>query len=165
MSLISKFHKNSPIRWDTIVSDALGSASYVIGSNAQALAAQLKHKLGATYQKISDFFAGAFEFLSQPSTWVRAGSRLAEKLENPSVGLRLGDLRPAGSEFPGVGGSGAAQSGSHHGAAQHATRLRVIRWGFQSLLRAQSTPRYPVTGYRQLLKMSGSARQIRFPEA
>jgi len=79
-------------RHELQVSDALGGANHVIGANAQGLAAHLKHKLGASYQKISDFFQAAFQFRSRPSTWVRAGYRLAKKL-GPTVSELWQQLR------------------------------------------------------------------------
>lgn len=74
------------------ISDALGSANHVIGPQAQALAADLKHAAGVSYRKISRFFRTAFDLWVQPSTFVRSAFRLAKKA-GPTVSLLWDQLR------------------------------------------------------------------------
>lgn len=63
------------------VSDALGAAAHVIGPNAHSMAAQLKHHAGLSYAKISHFLADFFGLHTTPSTFVRAGQRLAQRAQ------------------------------------------------------------------------------------
>jgi transposase len=63
------------------ISDALGAASNQIGPNAIAFAAQLNKSTGASYGKISRFFAAAFELSANRSTLLRALLRTARKAE------------------------------------------------------------------------------------
>lgn len=60
-------------------SDALGAAASQIGPNALALGAQLNKVLGASYERISDFFDSVFSLSVSRSTLARATMRLGEK--------------------------------------------------------------------------------------
>lgn len=58
-------------------SDASGSAGQQIGPNAQALAADLKHRLGLSYRKITELYSTHFGLYASPGTLARSGQRLA----------------------------------------------------------------------------------------
>jgi len=58
-------------------SDARGAAGNQIGPQALALAADLKHRLGLSYRKITEFFRAHFGLTLCAGTLVRAGQRLA----------------------------------------------------------------------------------------
>lgn len=58
-------------------SSASGAAGNQIGANALALAADLKHRLGLSYRKITDLFGSHFGLNVCAGALVRAGQRLA----------------------------------------------------------------------------------------
>lgn len=58
-------------------STAGGAAANQIGPQALALAADLKHRLGLSYRKITDFFEAHFGLTLCPGALARAGRRLA----------------------------------------------------------------------------------------
>jgi transposase len=60
-------------------SDAVGAASNQIGPVALSLAAELKHRLGVPYRKVTDLFDTYFGLAVSHGTLVRAERRLAEK--------------------------------------------------------------------------------------
>jgi transposase len=60
-------------------SDAVGACANQIGPVALTRAAELKHRLGVPYRKITDFFATYFELRVSPGTLTRAERRLAAK--------------------------------------------------------------------------------------
>ncbi len=74
------------------ISDALGAAGNVIGPNAQTMAAGLKHHAGLSYAKITNFLFDYFQLKTVPSTFVRAGQRLAKRAE-PTFELLKSQLR------------------------------------------------------------------------
>ena len=74
------------------ISDALGAAGNVIGPNAQAMAAQLKHQAGMSYAKITNFMFDYFGLRTVASTFTRAGQRLAERAR-PTFELLKSQLR------------------------------------------------------------------------
>ena len=56
------------------------------------MAAELKHRLGVTYRKISDFYSNYLDVEIAPSTLCRASQRLANKAK-PTYDLLLDALR------------------------------------------------------------------------
>jgi hypothetical protein len=58
-------------------SEACGAAGNQVGPHALALAADLKHRLGLSYRKITDFFEAHFGLSLCAGALVRAGQRLA----------------------------------------------------------------------------------------
>ncbi len=66
-------------------SDALGAANHTLGSNVHAMAASLKYGAGMSFAKISRFLCESFRLPCVPSTFVRAGRRIARKAE-PTIG-------------------------------------------------------------------------------
>ena len=61
------------------ISEATGAAGVVIGPHAKALASDMKHHMGASYAKISAFFAVAFGLTVGRSGLFRADMRLAAR--------------------------------------------------------------------------------------
>ena len=61
------------------ISEATGAAGVIIGPHAKALASDMKHSLGVSYGKISDFFAVAHQMPVARATWYRADMRLADR--------------------------------------------------------------------------------------
>lgn len=59
------------------ISEASGAAGSVVGPRAKAMAADLKHRLGLSYAKISDLMSTSFELEMTPSGWYQADQRLA----------------------------------------------------------------------------------------
>jgi transposase len=59
-------------------SQATGAAGVVVGPRAKALALDLKHRLGASYGKVSEVLNDAFELQVCRSGWCRADQKLAE---------------------------------------------------------------------------------------
>ena len=59
------------------ISQAGGAAGTVVGPRAKAMAADLKHRLGLSYAKISDLMSTSFELEMTPSGWYQADQRLA----------------------------------------------------------------------------------------
>jgi len=74
------------------ISDALGAAGNLIGPNAQTMAAGLKHHAGLSYAKITNFLCDYFHLQTVPSTFVRAGARLAKRA-GPTFELLKSQLR------------------------------------------------------------------------
>ena len=60
-------------------SEATGAAGVLVGPRAKALAADLKHRLGASYGKVSETINDAFGLQVGRSGWCQADPRLAEK--------------------------------------------------------------------------------------
>jgi transposase len=59
------------------ISQAAGAAGVVIGPRAKALASDLKHRLGLSYEKVSDLLNQAFGLQATRSGWYQADERLA----------------------------------------------------------------------------------------
>jgi len=74
------------------ISDALGAAGVQIGPTLLTMAAEMKHRLGVTYRKISDFFGNYLDISIAPATFCRAEQRLAKKA-GPTYALLLDALR------------------------------------------------------------------------
>jgi len=51
------------------ISEATGAAGVIIGPHAKALASDMKHSLGVSYGKISDFFAEVYRMPVARATW------------------------------------------------------------------------------------------------
>ena len=66
-------------------SDALGAANHTLGPHVHAMAASLKYGVGMSFAKISRFLCESFRLPCVPSTFVRAGRRIARKAE-PTIG-------------------------------------------------------------------------------
>jgi transposase len=66
-------------------SDALGAANHTLGPHVHAMAASLKYGAGMSFAKISRFLCESFRLPCVPSTFVRAGRRIARKAE-PTIG-------------------------------------------------------------------------------
>jgi transposase len=60
------------------ISSATGAAGIVVGPRAKALAADLKHRLGVSYGKVSEALQDAFGLGVSRSGWCQADQRLAE---------------------------------------------------------------------------------------
>jgi transposase len=73
-------------------SDALGAAGNTLGPVVLTMAAELKHRLGLSYRKVTDFLATYADLHVAPATLVRAERRLAE-LARPTYELLLEALR------------------------------------------------------------------------
>jgi len=61
------------------ISKATGAAGVVVGPRARALAADLKHRLGASYGKVSEVLNDAFGLQVCRSSWYQADQKMAEK--------------------------------------------------------------------------------------
>ena len=59
------------------ISQASGAAGVVVGPRAKALAADLKHRLGASYAKVSEALDDAFGLRVSRSGWCQADQKLA----------------------------------------------------------------------------------------
>jgi len=59
------------------ISGATGAAGVVVGPRAKALAANLKHRLGVSYGKVSEVLNDAFALQVSRSGWCRADQKLA----------------------------------------------------------------------------------------
>ena len=59
------------------ISQASGAAGVVVGPRAKALAADLKHRLGASYAKVSEALEDAFGLRVSRSGWCQADQKLA----------------------------------------------------------------------------------------
>lgn len=77
------------------ISDAIGAAGNTLGPNILTMAAELKHRLGVPYRKITDFFETYYDFRICPATLVQAEKRLT-RLAKPSYDLLIDALRRAG---------------------------------------------------------------------
>jgi transposase len=63
------------------ISKAIGAAGVVIGPRAKALAADLKHRFGASYSKVCEVINDAFGLNVTRSAWYQAGQRLGKQAE------------------------------------------------------------------------------------
>ena len=61
------------------ISEASGAAGVVVGPRAKALAADLKHRLGCSYGKVSETLNDIFGLKVDRSAWCQADPKLAEK--------------------------------------------------------------------------------------
>ena len=59
-------------------SQATGAAGVMVGPRAKALAADMKHRLGCSYEKVSETLNDAFGLQVSRSGWCQADQRLAE---------------------------------------------------------------------------------------
>jgi transposase len=73
-------------------SDAIGAAGNTLGPVVLTMAAELKHRLGVSYRKVSDFLTTYADLQVAPATFVRAEQRLAD-LARPTYDLLLEALR------------------------------------------------------------------------
>jgi transposase len=73
-------------------SDARGAAGNTLGPVVLTMAAELKHRLGVSYRKVTDFLATYADLHVAPATLVRAEQRLAD-LARPTYELLLEALR------------------------------------------------------------------------
>jgi hypothetical protein len=64
------------------ISKATGAAGVVIGPRAKALAADLKHRFGASYGKVCEVIDDAFGLNVTRSAWYQAGQRLGKEAES-----------------------------------------------------------------------------------
>jgi len=69
------------------ISAATGAAGVVVGPRAKALAADLKHRLGVSYGKISELVNDVFELGVTRSGWQQGGARLAKQARPVYEGL------------------------------------------------------------------------------
>jgi hypothetical protein len=60
-------------------SEAMGAAGVLVGPRAKALAADLKHRLGCSYGKVSETLNDAFGLKVDRSAWCQADPKLAER--------------------------------------------------------------------------------------
>jgi transposase len=58
---------------------AAGAAGAVLGPNARSLAAEMHHRLGVPYAKVSDLYGAAFGLSVTPGALVQSDERLAER--------------------------------------------------------------------------------------
>jgi transposase len=72
-------HKRVRSRHPEQTSQATGAAGVMVGPRAKALAADLKHRLGGSYSKVSEALNDAFGLEVSRSGWCQADQRLAEK--------------------------------------------------------------------------------------
>jgi transposase len=77
------------------ISSATGAAGNTFGPVVLTMAAELKHRLGIPYRKISDFLETYGGLHAAPATFVRAEQRLAE-LAKPTYELLIDALRRCG---------------------------------------------------------------------
>jgi len=71
-------HKRVRSRHPEQTSQATGAAGVMVGPRAKALAADLKHRLGGSYGKVSETLNDAFGLQVSRSGWCQADQRLAE---------------------------------------------------------------------------------------
>ena len=71
-------HKRVRSQHPEQTSPASGAAGVLVGPRAKALAADLKHRLGASYGKVSEALEDAFGLRVTRSGWCQADQRLAE---------------------------------------------------------------------------------------
>jgi len=71
-------HKRVRSRHPEQISQATGAAGVLVGPRAKALAADLKHRLGGSYGKVSEALNDAFGLQVSRSGWCQADQRLAE---------------------------------------------------------------------------------------
>jgi transposase len=70
-------------------STAVGAAAAQIGPRAKALAADLKHRLGLSFRKITDLFESHFGITLTPGAIVQSNERLAKRAAPAYEDLRL----------------------------------------------------------------------------
>ena len=68
-------------------SQATGAAGVLVGPRAKALAADLKHRLGVSYEKVSETLNDAFGLKVGRSAWCQADQTLAERARPVYQGL------------------------------------------------------------------------------
>ena len=61
------------------ISNATGAAGVVVGPRAKALAADMKHRLGLSYEKVCELINDAFGLKVTRSAWCQADQRLAQR--------------------------------------------------------------------------------------
>ena len=71
-------HKRVRSQHPEQTSQATGAAGVMVGPRAKALAANLKHRLGCSYSKVSETLNDAFGLQVSRSGWCQADQRLAE---------------------------------------------------------------------------------------
>ena len=71
-------HKRMRSRHPEQTSQATGAAGVLVGPRAKALAADLKHRLGGSYAKVSEALNDTFGMQVSPSGWCQADQRMAE---------------------------------------------------------------------------------------
>ena len=71
-------HKRVRSRHPEQISQASGAAGVMVGPRAKALAADLKHRLGGSYGKVSEALNDAFGLQVSRSGWCQSDQRLAE---------------------------------------------------------------------------------------
>ena len=71
-------HKRVRSRHREQTSQALGAAGVLVGPRAKALAADLKHRLGASYEKVGEVLNDAFGLQASRSGWYQADQGLAK---------------------------------------------------------------------------------------
>ena len=71
-------HKRVRSQHPEQTSQATGAAGVLVGPRAKALAADLKHRLGGSYGKVSEVLNDAFGLQVSRSGWCQADQRLAE---------------------------------------------------------------------------------------
>jgi transposase len=71
-------HKRVRSRHPEQISQASGAAGVMVGPRAKALAADLKHRLGGSYGKVSEALNDAFRLQVNRSGWCQADQRLAK---------------------------------------------------------------------------------------
>jgi transposase len=71
-------HRRVRSRHPEQISQASGAAGVMVGPRAKALAADLKHRLGGSYGKVSEALKDAFGLQVSPSGWCQADQRLAK---------------------------------------------------------------------------------------
>lgn len=74
------------------ISDAVGAAANQLGPRVLALAAEMKHRLGVPYRKITDLLVSYWHFPACHAAWVRACHRLA-RLTGPTYQALIETLR------------------------------------------------------------------------
>lgn len=80
------------------ISEASGAAGVVVGPRAKALAADLKHRLGASYAKVGAALEDAFGLRVSRSGWCQADQRLA-KTARPVYEELIEVLRKCGEVY------------------------------------------------------------------
>lgn len=75
-------------------SDAIGAAGNTLGPHVLSMAAELKHRLGVSYDKICDYLQTYCHFQVCPGALIRAEQRLAD-LARPTYDALVQDLRRA----------------------------------------------------------------------
>jgi transposase len=72
-------HKRVRSRHPDQTSQATGAAGVLVGPRAKALAADLKHRLGVSYEKVSEVFRDSFGLKVSRSGWCQADAKLASR--------------------------------------------------------------------------------------